>query len=80
MTAAGVEVVCSVVTLLLSLASLIYCVSSVVSAIVAFGSFKACWDSLDLGDKFLLAIWLLSVVTMVLAVGLNVSNLITLLA
>lgn len=80
MTAAGIEVACSVVALILSLATLIYCVSTVVKAIAAFGSFGACWDCLDLGEKFLLAIWLLLIMAIILVVGLNASNLMTLLA
>ena len=80
MTAAKVEVVYSVVVLLVSLVSLIYSVSNVVGAITTFGSFKACWDCLDLGEKFLFGIWLLIVMVAVLVFVLNVLRLITLLA
>lgn len=80
MTAAGIEIVYSAIVLLVSFASLIYSVSSVVGAIATFGSFKACWDCLDLGEKILLGVWLLIVIAAVLVVVLNVLRLITLLA
>lgn len=80
MTAAGVEIVHSAVVLIISFVSLIYSVSSVVGAITTFGSFKACWDCLDLGEKILLGVWLLIVMVAVLVFVLNVLKLITLLA
>lgn len=76
MTAA--DVVWPVVSLIVSLASMIYCVVNIACIVETYGDLMACWDSIDLFSKILLVVVAVLVVVMALGIVMNLLILATL--
>lgn len=80
MTAVEVEVIWSVVSLIVSLASMIYCVVSIACIVEAHGGLRACWGSIDFMSRILLVVVVVLVIAMAVGIVANLLSLMTLLA